>query len=584
MAENNVQNQVKGFFSKLGLAQKIILIAAPILVVGGLLYLMSSINTTEKSVLYSGLAEQDAGKIIESLKTNQIQYEIKDNGSTIMVDKDLVAETRLSLASQGLPESSVVGYELFDKTNLGMSEFVQKLNYKRALEGELSKTISALDEVKKARVHIVMPEKALFEKDQKQPTASITLQLKSGRNLNQNTVEGIQTLVAASIEGMSTNNVSIIDHKGKLLSVPDMSSNSTAGLTAQQYEQQRNVEEYLMNKAQSMLDNVLGVGNSSVRLNAELDFTKIEQTKTDFDPDKQIARSEQTIVENNRSVDTSGFSATNNERSQSNSIINYEIAQNVEVISHSVGNIKRLSVAAILNNVPKVVDSSGQRTVTYQPRPDEEIQKLTDLIKNAVGYNPDRNDQITVTNVMFDTNIEDFETEMVQPLEWYQEPYNQRLFMLLAIIAITVFLMYRFMQSKFMKERVRIALELPGKAELSVDLETETQQQQMVDELSFDDNLMLLPSELPEQLLLSGEGGSFESGDNLLLESGNYPQRGTSKMKSFININSQLDEETLMKIELRNKVQEYVDKNAEDAARLVKMFINQDPDERKNKQ
>lgn len=584
MAENNVQNQVKGFFSKLGLAQKIILIAAPILVVGGLLYLMSSINTTEKSVLYSGLAEQDAGKIIESLKTNQIQYEIKDNGSTIMVDKDLVAETRLSLASQGLPESSVVGYELFDKTNLGMSEFVQKLNYKRALEGELSKTISALDEVKKARVHIVMPEKALFEKDQKQPTASITLQLKSGRNLNQNTVEGIQTLVAASIEGMSTNNVSIIDHKGKLLSVPDMSSNSTAGLTAQQYEQQRNVEEYLMNKAQSMLDNVLGVGNSSVRLNAELDFTKIEQTKTDFDPDKQIARSEQTIVENNRSVDTSGFSATNNERSQSNSIINYEIAQNVEVISHSVGNIKRLSVAAILNNVPKVVDSSGQRTVTYQPRPDDEIQKLTDLIKNAVGYNPDRNDQITVTNVMFDTNIEDFETELAQPLEWYQEPYNQRLFMLLAIIAITVFLMYRFMQSKFMKERVRIALELPGKAELSVDLETETQQQQMVDELSFDDNLMLLPSELPEQLLLSGEGGSFESGDNLLLESGNYPQRGTSKMKTLSNPNAQLDEETLMKIELRNKVQEYVDKNAEDAARLVKMFISQDPDERKNKQ
>lgn len=580
---DNIQSQVKTFYNKLGLVQKIVIFTIPALVIALLMYFFMNGALKEREVLFSGLEQGDAGKIVEILKENKIGYELKDNGSTILVEKDKVMDTRISLASQGLPESSVVGYELFDKTNLGMSEFVQKLNYKRALEGELSKTISALDEVKKARVHIVIPERALFIKDQKEPTASVTLQLNSGRNLSQKTVEGIQTLVASSIEGLQTNNVSVIDHKGKLLSVPEINVNTVAGLTAQQYDQQKSVEEYLTNKAQTMLDNVLGVGNANVRLNAELDFTKIDQTKTDFDPDRQVIRSEQTILETSKTTDSLNYSGVNSDRNQSNVIQNYEISQVVEHISHNVGGIKRLSVAAMINSVPKIIDSNGVKTVTYLPRTDEEIQKLTDIIKNAVGYNPERNDQITVTNVQFDTNFDEFDLDMKPKLEWHENPDNQKLFVLIGIILITIFLMYKFMQSKFIREKVRIALELPGKAEFSVDLDSETQQQQIVEDMNFTDNLMLLPSELPDQLLLEGDSRSgFNETEEFILDagSGTKIKKGlASKRSALSSHNVELDEENMMKLEIKNNVQEYIDNNVVEAVKLLRNIISQTPDD-----
>lgn len=579
MAENNIQNQAQTFFGKLNGVQKIIIITLPILVIVGLLYFLINASTKEQGVLFSGLENNDAGKIIENLKQREIPYQLSENGSTILVDKNLVMETRLSLASEGLPESSVVGYELFDQTNLGMSEFVQKLNYRRALEGELSKTINSIEEVKKARVHIVIPERALFTQDQKSPTASVTMQLKSGRNLNIKTVEGIQTLVASSVEGMEPNNVSIIDHKGKLLSVQENEMNSMAGLSTQQLDQQRKVEEHLTNKAQAILDNVLGVGNSNVRLNAELDFTRVEQTKTDYDPEKTAIRSEQSSTDAVKSTDSLYYLAVVNDRSQVNSVINYEIPQSIETVVHSVGDIKRLSVAAVVNSVPKIDDSNGVKSVTYLPRTDEEMQKLTEIIKNAVGYDPNRNDQITVDNILFDTNIDDYELETAKPLEWYENPYNQKIMLLVAIIMLTMILMYRFMQSKMIKERVRIAMELPGKAELSVDIDPESQQQQIVDELNFDDNLMLLPSELPEQLLLEGEIRGRAGDDNTMLQSSLYPEKGALSHKSsrLSNANnSEMDEEHIMRMEIRKKVQDYIDTQVEDAARLVKILINQD--------
>jgi flagellar M-ring protein FliF len=587
MAENNVQNQVKSFYGNLSLLQKVSIVIVPIIVIGGLIALFMNTSTKEQAVLFSGLDNNDAGKIIENLKTNLISYELRDNGSTILVNKDIVMDTRLTLASEGLPETSVVGYELFDKTNLGMSEFVQKLNYRRALEGELSKTISSIDEVVKARVHIVIPDNALFSQDQKNPTASVTLQLKSGRNMNQKIVEGIQTLVASSVEGMSTNNVSIIDHKGKLLSVRDTDNSSSSGLTSQQLEQQRKVEEHLTNKAQSMLDNVLGVGNANVKLNAELDFTRIEQTKTDYDPERQVLRSEQTTSETTKSTDSLYYLAVVADRNVNSTVNNYEISQNVEVIAHSVGNIKRLSVAAVINSIPQMIDSGGMKSVSYKPRTDEEMQKLTDIIKNAVGYDPSRNDVITVNNVQFDTNLEDYEIETAPALIWYEEPYNQKMMVLISIIILTMFLMYKFMQSNMIKDRIRIALSLPNKGELSgVDIDSDSQQQNILNELSFDENLMLLPSELPEQLLLEGESkGRINDSDNLMLESSIYPDKNP-KMNtriSSLKYNSELDEENMMKIEIKNKVQEFIDNQSEDAARLIKIMISQDQEDKAKK-
>lgn len=182
MAKSGLFGQISGFLSKLSLAQKIVLFGVTFAVLFGLIYIAIQTSTkVEYATLFTQLEPTEAGKIVEKLKEKKIPYKLEDNGTTILVDKNKVYDTRISIAAEGLPESGIVGYEIFDKTNLGMSEFVQKLNYRRALEGELAKTINSLNGVKKARVHIVIPEKALFEKDQKQPTASVTLQL-AGEN------------------------------------------------------------------------------------------------------------------------------------------------------------------------------------------------------------------------------------------------------------------------------------------------------------------------------------------------------------------------------------------------------------------
>ncbi|MCX6147424.1 MAG: flagellar basal-body MS-ring/collar protein FliF, partial [Candidatus Kapabacteria bacterium] len=267
MAEYALVEQIKNFTNRLTRAQKIAVSTVLGIVVIGIISVFLIQGEKKKEVLFSNLEATDAAKIVEKLKEKKIDYELKDNGQTILVDKGVVFDTRLDMVNQGLPESSDVGYELFDKTNLGMSEFVQKLNFRRALEGELARTINSMDEIKKARVHLVIPEKALFSKDQKKPTASVNLHLKSGKSVSKISIDGIQNLVASSIEGMQIGDVKVMDQKGKVLSDAPLDENSVAGLTDAQHEQQRKTEQYLAQKAQSILDGVLGTGNAEVRVN-----------------------------------------------------------------------------------------------------------------------------------------------------------------------------------------------------------------------------------------------------------------------------------------------------------------------------
>ncbi|HPD33915.1 MAG TPA: flagellar basal-body MS-ring/collar protein FliF, partial [Candidatus Kapabacteria bacterium] len=276
--KEQVQNVTKRF-KTWQIAVSIVVVMA---VVVGLVYLIVSSNArSDYAVLYNDLSAQDAGKIAEKLKEIKVQYKLEDGGSTILVPKDQVYETRIQLASEGLPESNMVGYEIFDNTNLGMSDFVQKLNYRRAMEGELARTINSLEEVKSSRVHIVIPEKALFKEDQKEPTASVTLQLKPGKTISNASILGIQNLIAKSVEGLNPDNVTIIDNRGKIISQEAIDKNSIAGLTASQQQMQMQTDQYLTQKVQSMLDNVLGAENSSAKVTSDLNFTQIEKTITD---------------------------------------------------------------------------------------------------------------------------------------------------------------------------------------------------------------------------------------------------------------------------------------------------------------
>jgi len=398
-------NQAREFWQRLRPAQKLTIAVAVVGAIGILATVVAVSSSEPMAVLFRDLDPKDAGAIVEKLKEQAVPYELGEGGTTIRVPESRVYELRLAMAREGLPSNSTVGYEIFDRTNLGMSDFVQKLNHKRALEGELQKTIASFDEVQKVRVMIALPEKALFEKDQKKPTASVLLHLKSGRSLSRLNIEGIQNLVASSVEGLSPADVTIVDQHGQVLSQAPRETSTIAGLTATQYEQQQKVESYLTTRVQSLLDGVLGPGNSVVRISAELDFTQREQTRENYDPDGQVVRSEERIAEARRSQDSLDYPAVNSESNATKVRTNYEISRTVERIVGGVGTIKRISASVLVNGITKVIDQDGKKVVQYAPRSQEELQKLTQIVRNAIGYDPERNDQVSVVNLPFDTTM-----------------------------------------------------------------------------------------------------------------------------------------------------------------------------------
>jgi len=374
--------------------------------------LVSVVNRPTYATLFSNVSAPDASKIVDKLKEKNVPYTLEDGGKTILVPKQQVYDLRLALAGEGLPQSSVIGYEIFDRTNLGISDFVQKINYRRALEGELARTILQLDEVEGARVHIVVPEKALFKEDERMATASVVLKLKSGKPLGRETILGISHLVASSVEGLEANNVTIVDSRGVLLS-DNTQPNSLTALSSTQYELEQKVESYLSQKAQTMLEGVVGSGNALVQVNAELDFTQAERNLEQYDPDNTAVRSEQTSEEKNALSDSLPPST------RTSSVTNYEVNKTVEHIVEGVGTIKKLSVAAMINGQEKSVEKSGQRTTEYIPLKPEELSQLTEIVKRAVGYSVQRNDEISVVNLQFGNSLQQ------DDLVYKEEPYTK---------------------------------------------------------------------------------------------------------------------------------------------------------------
>ncbi len=569
------------FFTKLSKKQKIISAS----VLGGvvaLLILIISLSTeTKMATLYTDLEQGDSGKIIEVLDEKEVKYVLKDGGAKIEVPREEVDKIRIELAKQGLPENSNVGYEIFDRTNLGMSEFVQKLNFRRALEGELANTITNMDEVKKARVHIVIPEKALFKKDEKKPTASVTLHLKNGRSISKISVEGIQNLISSSVEGLVPSDVKVMDNKANVLSQEALDENSIAGKTALQHQQQRNVEGYYAEKIQSLLDGVLGSDNTKVKVNAELDFTQIEQEKTEFDPDGAVVRSEQNLKNIDESADSLSYPYVNMAKDETNQIANYEISKNVEKIMHEVGAIKRLTVSVLINGTAQIVKKEdGEKIIQYNPRSDEEMQKFNEIVRNAVGYNSNRNDQVSVINVPFAHTLDkDNYLDEFQP-PWYEIPENKRILYLVGIMLIIFILMVMILQSKQVRDRVRIAMGLPSKVVIDdYEIEEEYKEEQL-EEIEFDDDdLLLLPAELPDQFLLDQEVPVSEREIDDEIESELAFERDSlADMANADFDDEELSEEALMKLEIKGKVEQFIDENPVEAVRLIRIMMMQDDD------
>ena len=394
-------------------AGRLIALAAVVLfLISFFVYLATQLNSTSYSVLYTDLELEDAKQIVERLESSNVKYKLAKNGTEILVPTDVVNKMRVDTAELALAsKGSNVGYELFDNTDaLGSTNFVQNVNLVRALEGELARSVRSVDNIKSARVHLVLPKREMFSREEQKPSASVVIRTISGP-LSEQSVSAIQKLIAASVPKLSVKDVAIVDSSGNLLTeeknkkLQDISRNE---------EIHRELEQQMTERLQLLLDKSLGLGTSRAQVYLEMDFDQVVTNEEIYDPDGQVVRSEAsssgtsattdqnapvTVAQNIPNGDNvlegegSYTQSTNDE-----STVNYEISKIVRNKIKNNGTVSRMTAAVIVDGV---YERDSQGKLVYRPRTEDEMRKLSDLVKSAVGYNPDRGDMVEVKNLQF---------------------------------------------------------------------------------------------------------------------------------------------------------------------------------------
>ena len=398
------------------LARKLSLIGATAVSVLLFSLIIMQSQVADYSLLFANMPSRDAASVVDWLKGHKIPYRLEDGGRDIMIPADKVYEARIELAGSGLAEGGV-GFEIFDKQSFGMTDFVQKVNYRRALQGELMRTITSLAPVESARIHLALPEKRLFREQQQPATASVIVKLSSGRSLKELQLQGIVHLVAGSVEGLDAENVTVVDSSGKVLSKSN--SDEMAGpMTPGMLNYQQTMERRLEVRAQSLLDRALGAGNSLVRVNAEVDFDQRERVEEALDPKGAVIVSEQASTEEGGSETSSGVpgvvsnlndgGATTTSitpASRSEETVNYELSKVVSKTVQSVGTLKALSVSVLVAD--RVTPGAEGAEPTSTPRGTEELQGIEQMVRSALGINDTRGDLVSVVSMPFESGFSD---------------------------------------------------------------------------------------------------------------------------------------------------------------------------------
>jgi len=418
-------NQLKEVFNKLSNSQKIFLVSVTLLSIVGIMLIVNLANSFNYGVLFSNLSQQDSGKIMEKLKERKIAYKIEGGGSIIKVPESMKNELRIEFASQGLPEGGGVGFEIFDKTSLSSTDFVQRINYVRATEGSLARTISSLNEVMSAKVHIVLPKRSVFIEDQEEAKASIAVKLRPGAMLSRTIIPAIIHLTAQAVEGLSVHNIAVIDmNDGVLLSKPSSGNlDQFDELSTNQMSYQNKMEKSLEAKVKNQLEPVIGMGKVKPNVTLELDFDKIESNEHKVDPTGKVIISETTQSSkstgptksggvpgtgsnvaqgatqgNNQAVTTKPESGKTNK-----AVTNYDVYKKKTHIVKALGTIKRMSVAVTVDNISSI---AADGTETNTPLTPQQIIEIKNLVQAAVGYNQARGDIITIFNKAFNKTDE----------------------------------------------------------------------------------------------------------------------------------------------------------------------------------
>ena len=386
----------------------------------------------EWRVLYSNLADKDGGAVIAQLGTMNIPYKYSDGGGAILVPADRVHDARLKLAALGLPKGTVSGFEMMESNRFGMTQFQEHLTFQRGLEGEFTRSIQSISSVANARVHLALPNQNGFFRDQQKPSASVLLSLNPGRSLDKSQLAGIVHLVAASVPELDPSAVSVLDDTGKLLSKPNDGSANGLNVDAEQLQYAQQVEQQYNRRILDILEPLVGAQNVKAQVTAEVDFSQSESTteshKPNLQPDTSAVRSQQTVESTNgvpatpagvpgatsnqppaqssapingqpQALTAAGQSAGNSSVKKE-SIVNYEVDKTVNVVKGATGTVKRINAAVVINNFVKT-DDKGK--VTSTPLTDAQIEKMTALVREAVGFNKDRGDSVNLMNAPFAT-------------------------------------------------------------------------------------------------------------------------------------------------------------------------------------
>jgi len=425
----NVTDALNQFMTSPARGRNLSIVAVLLLSIIGFGYLIFWNAQPEYQVLFSNLSQEDAGDMVNKLKERKIPYQLTNNGTTVLVPREQVYDLRISLATEGLPKGGGVGFEVFDRTNLGTTDFVQKLNYQRALQGELSRTIKQIKEIDQARVHVVTPKESLFVEEQKKPTASVLVKTRSGMTLGPAQVEGIVNLVASAVEGLEPGNITIVDTSGKVL-FKRTDSSQAGQMTTTQLEYQKNIEEGFKKKVQGMLEEVLGPSRAIARISADIDFQQVDITEEKYDP-AGVLRSEQKNTEKSSATQVQSPSGETKEGSlevkgtepkkgatpenvkvqarggaapvnltsaeRQNEIRNYEISKVNRHVRNPMGKLAKMSVAVVVDGSYKGAGKNRE----YVPRTQDEMKNLENIVKKAIGYSEERKDQVEVINMPF---------------------------------------------------------------------------------------------------------------------------------------------------------------------------------------
>ncbi|MBD1227266.1 flagellar basal-body MS-ring/collar protein FliF [Xenorhabdus griffiniae] len=463
-ATTDVENQNKGFnaiISRIKADPKVPLLVAGSAAIAIVIALFLYLRSPDYRVLYSNLSDKDGGEIVTQLTQMNIPYRFAENGAAIMIPTDKVHETRLKLAQQGLPKGGAAGFELLDKEKFGISQFSEQVNYQRALEGELARTVESLGPVQSARVHLALPKPSLFVREQKSPSASVTVGLLQGRVLDEGQINAIVHMVSSSVAGLPASNVTIVDQSGRLLTQSDATSRD---LNTTQLKYTQEVENRFQHRIETILAPVVGRGNVHAQVTAQIDFSRREETAEEYKPNqppnqaavrsKQSSTSEQSggplvggvpgalsnqpsaapsapIEKPNANAKGNGDEKSDQQRSNANKnnsyermlsnnrnnrydeTTNYEVDRTIRHTQLQAGAVERLSVAVVVNYAT-VKGENGPETQALTP---EQLSQIEALTREAMGFSADRGDSLNVVNTLFNDT-----TEVIEPLPFWQHP------------------------------------------------------------------------------------------------------------------------------------------------------------------